>query len=132
MTAKFRRGSRWTEVNYCGIVNQHLAVLRPALLAGNSRIRRIKMNKRIVVIAFAAGVMGGVISHYVSPPLVHAESSPREVRAQSFVLINERGTVVGTFSEEADRAVLKLFDAHGEEIWRAGGKRNGQTALLGK
>jgi hypothetical protein len=32
------------------------------------------MNKRTVVLSFAAGLLGGTISHYLSPQLVQAQS----------------------------------------------------------
>jgi len=59
------------------------------------------MNKRNIVLSFAAGLLGGAISYYVSPQLVHAESqAPKELRAQSFILVNEKGTILGTLSDE--------------------------------
>jgi hypothetical protein len=66
------------------------------------------MRKRTVVLAFAAGLLGGIASRYVTPEMVHADSIPREVRAKSFVLVNEQGTLLGTFTEEAGRPSLKL------------------------
>jgi len=90
------------------------------------------MSKRIVMLAFAAGLAGGLLSRYVEPQLARADSFPREVRAQSFVLINDQGKVLGTFAQEAGGSVLKLYDAGGQEIWRAGGKKGVSTAVLGK
>ena len=90
------------------------------------------MNKTAIALAFAAGLTGGVASHVLVPPSVHAESYPREVRAQSFVLVNDQGKVLGTFAEEAGRPVLKLFDGSRREIWSAGGKASVPAAVLGK
>lgn len=90
------------------------------------------MSKTTVAFAFAAGLLGGLASRYLSPQPVHAESNPREVRAQSFVLINEQGVVLGTFSEEAGQPVLKLLNANGREVWRAGGKSTVRVSALGK
>jgi len=90
------------------------------------------MSKATVTLAFAAGLLGGVASHYLSPQPVHAESYPREVRAQSFILVNEQGMVLGTFSEEAGRPALKLFDRKRREIWSVGGKPSVPAAVLGK
>jgi len=90
------------------------------------------MSKSTVALAFAAGLLGGVASRYVSLQPVHAESLLREVRAQSFVLVNEQGTVLGTFSEESGRPVLKLLDGSGREIWAAGGKTGVRSTALGK
>jgi len=90
------------------------------------------MNKLTTALAFLAGILGGIASRYVSPPSVHAESHPKELRAQNFVLVNERGSTLGIFSEEAGRPVLRLFDANGREIWSAGGKLNARSAAMGK
>lgn len=90
------------------------------------------MSKRIVVLAFAAGLLGGFTSHYFSPQPVHAELAPAEFRAKSFVLVNDHGTVLGTLTEEAGRPALKLFDASGNQIWSAGGKVAVHSAVLGK
>jgi hypothetical protein len=91
------------------------------------------MNKRNVVLSFAAGLLGGTISHYVSPQLVRAQSqAPKELRAESFLLVNEKGIVLGTLSDEGGRPSLRLFDERGREIWRAGGRTDVPTALQGR
>ena len=91
------------------------------------------MNKRIIVLSFAAGLLGGVVSHYLSPELVHAQSqAPKEIRAENFVLVNAKGTVLGTLSDEGGRPSLKLFDARGQEIWSAGGRIGVRAAALGR
>jgi len=78
------------------------------------------MRKGLIVVAFAAGWLGGVASHYVWPRPVLAESSPVEIRARRFVLVNDRGAVIGTFAEEANGPALKLYDKQGRETWVAG------------
>jgi hypothetical protein len=78
------------------------------------------MSKRLVAVAFVSAVLGSVMSHYLWPQSVFAESSPAEIRARKFVLVNEQGSVLGTFAEEANGPALKLFDANGREIWFAG------------
>jgi len=91
------------------------------------------MRKPTVAIAFAAGLLGGVASRYLSPQPVRADSIPKEMRAQSFILVDERGNVLGTLREEsAGRPVLELFDAKGAQIWSAGGKVIAPTVALGK
>ena len=91
------------------------------------------MNKRTVVLSFAAGLLGGAISHYLSPQLVHAQSqAPIEFRAERFVLVNEKGNMIGTLCNESGRPSLKLFDDRGREIWSAGGRTNVPTAVLGR
>jgi hypothetical protein len=50
-----------------------------------------------VGLSLAAGLLGGVLSHYVSPESVHAQlkaAFPKEIAAQSFVLVNEKGRVI--------------------------------------
>jgi len=81
------------------------------------------MHKRSLILSLAAGLAGGLLSHYLSPQLVHAQSQPlRELRAGSFVLVNDNGSVLATLSDEGGRPSLRLFDEHGQEIWSAGGK----------
>jgi hypothetical protein len=91
------------------------------------------MNKRNIVLSFAAGLLGGVISHYLSPQLVHAQSqAPREFRAESFVLVNGKGAIIGTLAHEGGKPSLKLFDEHGREIWSAGSQASVPAALQGR
>jgi hypothetical protein len=91
------------------------------------------MNIRSMVLSFAAGLLGGVISHYLSPELVHAQSqAPREFRAERFVLVNDKGSVLGTLSNEGGKPSLKLFDEHGREIWSAASQAGVPAALSGR
>ena len=91
------------------------------------------MNKRCIAFSFAAGLLGGTISHYLSPELGQAQSqAPKEIRAESFVLVNERGVTLGTLFDDQGRPSLKLFDERGREIWSAGGKIGVRTASLGR
>lgn len=91
------------------------------------------MNKRSLIPALAAGLLGGMISHYLSPQPVHAQAEPpKELRAGSFVLVNENGTVLAKLCDEAGRPSLRLFDERGREIWSAGGKIGIRTAQMGK
>jgi hypothetical protein len=78
-------------------------------------------------LSIAAGLLGGVFSHYIWTQPVQAQNQPtvtKEVRAQSFVVVNEKGDVQGvlTFGEPKNgRTSVKLFDANGREIFSAGG-----------
>ena len=47
-----------------------------------------------VGLSIAAGLLGGFLSHYISPVLVHeqAQAAPKEIRAQRFVLVNDSGS----------------------------------------
>jgi hypothetical protein len=95
---------------------------------------QFKMSTRNVVLSFAAGLLGGAISHYaLSPQLVHAQSQAiKEFRAESFILVNEKGAVLGTLSHDRGKPSLKLFDERGREIWSAGGRSSVSTAVLGR
>jgi len=83
------------------------------------------MRKVNLLLSIAAGLLGGICSHFFLAPPVHAQSEAplsKEVRAQSFVLVNDKGVVLGTFcSGSKDRPIIRLFDADGREIWSAGG-----------
>ena len=91
--------------------------------------------KWTLVIALAAGFVGGAISNRFSLVPVHAQNSnasPKEIRAQSFVLVDPSDRALGTFTVEPlvpqyvkGRPVVEphvvLRDSEGREIWRAGG-----------
>ena len=85
------------------------------------------MKRLTFVLSIAAGLLGGGLSHYVWTQPVHAQSqtpAPKEIRAQSFVLVNDKGEVQGVFSfdePKVGRPSIRLFDGNGREIWSAGG-----------
>jgi hypothetical protein len=83
------------------------------------------MKKLNLALAIAAGFAGGVLSHSLTAPAVHAQApapAAAEVRARSFLLVNEKGQVVGKFAAESGgRPAIRLFDATGREIWSAEG-----------
>jgi len=85
------------------------------------------MKKLNLALSIAAGLFGGLLSHYAWSQPVHADasiSSAKEVRAQNFVLVDEKGMVQGVFTfEEAGpgSGTIRLLNAQGREIWRAGG-----------
>jgi hypothetical protein len=91
------------------------------------------MNQKLnLTIALIAGLIGGALSSKLILTRVHAQSTaPEEIRAQSFVLVDRDGAVLGTFSndsqgkfvngKQAADPVIKLFDERGREIWSAGG-----------
>jgi hypothetical protein len=87
------------------------------------------MKKLNLALSIAAGLLGGVLSHYVWTQPVQAQSripAPKEIRAQSFVLVDDKGAVQGVFSIDEPRVgrpSVKLFDSDGREIWSAGGNR---------
>jgi len=81
------------------------------------------MKKLHLALALAAGFAGGTLSHLLGAAPVMAESRPAfvtEVRAHSFVLVNEQGRVLGTFTSGSEgRPALRMFDTNGREIWSA-------------
>jgi hypothetical protein len=104
------------------------------------------MNKTFnVALALAAGLLGGQLTHYIAPSAafaqVQAPPSPvpgvpnnrpitKEIRAQSFTLVDQADHTVGTFTVEPAPlgrrdfkvgARIVLRDSYGREIWSAGG-----------
>jgi hypothetical protein len=85
-----------------------------------------------VILALAAGLLGGVLSRYVTLPSVHAQSQPPnafEIKSQRFSLVDEQGRVIGTFTgavtENPGGRILPrvaLVDPEGRELWSAGGR----------
>ena len=83
------------------------------------------MKKLNLTLALAAGLLGGILSHYaVVTPIAHAQMqtlAPKEIQAQSFVLVDERGEISGVFAfDDQGRPIIRLFH-EGREIWSAGG-----------
>jgi hypothetical protein len=100
-------------------------------------------NKLVIAIALVAGLVGGILARYVVPPSAFAQNQApvtKEVRAQSFTLVDSSNRAVGTFSFEPQppppppnatgptpqdsfqgprRIVLR--NSAGREIWSAGG-----------
>jgi hypothetical protein len=88
------------------------------------------MNRNLnLALSLAAGLLGGFLVHFVAPLTVNAQaqtSAPKEMRAQRFVLVNERGVVYGMFSLDPgagvippnETPVIKLSDGRGTELWR--------------
>jgi hypothetical protein len=81
-------------------------------------------------LSIAAGLLGGLLSHSFWTQPVHAQNAQnqtpasKEVRAQSFVIVNDKGETQGilTFGEtKGDRTSIRLYDGKGREIFDAGG-----------
>ena len=84
------------------------------------------MNQNLKLsLALAAGLLGGLLSRYIAPTPVLAQTQPqRGIRAQSFILVEDQNNVIGTF-KSSDLAIhtsptVVLEDRNGREIWRAG------------
>jgi hypothetical protein len=62
------------------------------------------MNRILTLaLALSAGLIGGLLSRYIAPESVHAQAqtiAPKEIRAQSFVLVDEKGVPRGIFAIE--------------------------------
>ena len=94
-----------------------------------------------LVLGLGAGLLGGMLTRYIAPPAAHAQDQAavsKEIRAQSFVLVDQFNRTAATFSFEPapgarmlprgqqapqvpmgpGRVVLR--DANGREIWSAG------------
>ena len=91
------------------------------------------MNKTLTVtLALAAGILGGLLTRYMSPPTAFAQKlAPvtKEIRAESFSLVNSSDRVLGTFTAESapgisplsSRTRIVLKDSSGRVIWSAAG-----------
>ena len=82
--------------------------------------------KLILILSVAAGLTGGIVSRYVTPAPVQAQAQtpvPKEISAQSFVLVDEKSNIVGTFKPSASQPgqppTIVLLDRNGHEVWRA-------------
>ena len=97
------------------------------------------MNKTTVITALAAGLLGGLLSRYIAPQTALAQNASnvaKEVRAQSFTIVDPSDRVIGTFaadapfpptgvvpiprSRSASPSRIVLRDSDGREIWSAG------------
>jgi hypothetical protein len=103
------------------------------------------MNKTLTIaLGLSAGLLGGLLTRYIAPPAAHAQDQAavaKEIRAQSFTLVDQFDHTAGTFAYEPPpgaRMMLQrppsinqpaprvgpgrivLRDANGREIWSAG------------
>ena len=87
------------------------------------------MKKLHLTLSLAAGLLGGLLSHSLTSTVAHAQTEPpppKELRAQSFALVDDKGHVFATISIDQPQGRsghIKLFDANGREIWSAGAAR---------
>ena len=74
--------------------------------------------------SLAAGLLGGILSHYAAPVLVQAQTQTtptKEISAQKFVLVNAAGVPEGEFAIDKDgNASIQLLDKDGRVVWSAG------------
>ena len=92
------------------------------------------MNQKwTLILALAAGFAGSALFQGLSLVSVHAQvpsALPKEIRAQSFVLVDDSNTALGRFAirypasvsrERYKSGYIQLFDSSGNEIFAAGG-----------
>jgi len=71
----------------------------------------------------AAGLAGGLLSRYLAPTPVFAQapaqaSTPKEVRAQSFILVNKQGAALGRIGIDSEgQPYITLVNDEGRTIW---------------
>ena len=62
------------------------------------------MNKTLTIaLGLGAGLLGGLLTRYIAPPAAHAQDQAavaKEIRAQSFTLVDEFNHTAGTFTYE--------------------------------
>jgi hypothetical protein len=83
------------------------------------------MNRKVnLSLALAAGLFGGCLSRFLTPfPVLAQTETPKEMRAQSLVLVDEKNHVVWTLKPTESTGptpAVVLLDWRGREIWRAG------------
>ena len=107
-------------------------------------------NKLVIVFALVAGLVGALLSRYAAPPPAFAQNQApvtKEIRAQSFTLVDPSDRAIGMFTAEPDTSGAQPFiqpgpssrlnapqprptvfptrivlrDSKGREIWSAGG-----------
>jgi hypothetical protein len=78
------------------------------------------------LLPLAAGLLGGLLSHYAMPISASAQSepaAPKEIRAQRFLLMNEKGEIGGVLGfDNSGKPAIALY-SDGRETFSAGGKQ---------
>jgi hypothetical protein len=96
----------------------------------------VMVNRMLALsLCLAAGLLGGTVSLCVTPTTAFAQAqltTPKEIRAQRFTLVDEKGRtrrvfaiehptpIDGVVINDAGNAVIKLFDSNGHEVFHAG------------
>jgi len=105
----------------------------PAELLCERRTLMYRNRNLTLVLALAAGWLGGMLSRYNTMPSVHAEAQPTnaaEIRAQHFSVVDAQGRVIGTFTGAITKGLgalayprIALVDPTGRELWSASGDK---------
>ena len=59
--------------------------------------------RKQAILALIAGLLGGFLTRYISPPVAYAQTQPpvtKEVRAQTFAFVDPSNRTLGTLSAE--------------------------------
>ncbi|HXE05326.1 MAG TPA: hypothetical protein VN579_05010 [Bryobacteraceae bacterium] len=91
--------------------------------------------KWALMLGLGAGFVGSALFHGLTLVSVHAQAPdapPKEIRAQSFVLVDDSNKALGRLairypappsSERYGFGDIQLFDSLGNELFTAGGRR---------
>lgn len=86
------------------------------------------MNRKLNLgLSLAVGLLGGCLSHYLFSERVQAAqvAPPKQIKAQSFVLVNDDGSPAGVFGfDRQGRPDVMLFDNTGKVVWSTRGNTN--------
>ena len=85
-------------------------------------------NKLTISVALVAGLIGGIATRYISPPIAFAQNQApvtKEIRTQSLAFVDANGNALGSLTVDppgtSGGTRLVLHDASGKAIWSAGG-----------
>jgi hypothetical protein len=79
--------------------------------------------KTTIALALTAGFIGGIVSQRIAPPSAYAQAQapiPREIRAESFVIVDENGSPRGAFGidrRDGSPNIEILTDTKGHLAW---------------
>ena len=78
------------------------------------------------ILCLAAGLVGGLVSHFALVAPVEAQVlriAPREIRAQQFVLVDDKDQPLATFVAREVRGdeVIQIIGNNGRILWSVGG-----------
>ena len=88
-----------------------------------------------IILAFAAGICGALLTRFIAPTPALAQAPKavvQEIRARNFVLVDGQDRVVGKFTYVPDpnppfgtprRSRIVLLDPTGQEIWSVGANK---------
>jgi hypothetical protein len=78
-------------------------------------------------LSLVVGLLGGYLSRYFTPNMVHAAqiAPPTQVQAQSFLLVHADGSPAGLFGFDLrGRPDVILYDNTGKVVWTTRGVTN--------